>query len=451
MTKSVLFFICVLSFSASAQTVNETVVYSLYLIGDAGEPDILNSTVGEVLREQTKNSVANSTVLFLGDNVYPKGLPDPSHKNRKEAERILQTQVEWIRATGAKGIFLPGNHDWFRGRRQGWQQITNQQQWIDSLSEKQITLLPRDGCPGPVEVPIGNNALLVILDTQWFLHPGNKPKEESSCDATTPAEALLLLNDIFVRNASKRIILAAHHPLITYGEHGGVFTMKDHLFPLTSVKPKLYIPLPVVGSLYPLYRKWFGDIQDTSHPTYKEMIGGISSLLEQYPGTIYAAGHEHALQAIKKDSVYYVVSGAAVKTTFVKEKKYTRFAASKTGFVKADIFENGQVKFTYFQIDAEFPKGRIVFSDSLPALKRLQIDPFQEGQIDFSNKMVKVKASDQYSASRSKERFLGENYRAAWQQDIEVPVFDLKNQNGGMKVLQKGGGMQTLSLRLEDS
>ena len=153
------------------------------------------------------------------------------------SEKILETQVNWIRGTGADEIFVPGNHDWLRGKRNGWQQITNQQQWIDSLNDKHITLLPKDGCPGPVEVPLGKNALLVILDTQWFLHPGNKPGDESSCDAKTPAEALLLLNDIFVRNPTKRIILAAHHPLITYGEHGGVFTLKDHLFPFTSLIP----------------------------------------------------------------------------------------------------------------------------------------------------------------------------------------------------------------------
>ncbi len=90
--------------------------------------------------------------------------------------------------------------------------------------------------------------MLVILDTQWFLHPGNKPGEESSCDAKTPAEALLLLNDIFIRNPSKRIILAAHHPLITYGEHGGVFTLKDHLFPFTAL---------ISEAVCPTSRNWF--------------------------------------------------------------------------------------------------------------------------------------------------------------------------------------------------
>ena len=89
-----------------------------------------------------------------------------------------------------------------------------------------------------------------------------------------------------------------------YGEHGGIFTAKDHLFPLTDANEKLYIPLPVIGSIYPLFRKYLGDIQDTAHPLYKELVRGIGSILTEYPGSIYVAGHEHALQAIVKDSTY---------------------------------------------------------------------------------------------------------------------------------------------------
>jgi hypothetical protein len=46
---------------------------------------------------------------------------------------------------------------------------------------------------------------------------------------------------------------------------------------------------------------------------------------------------------------------------------------------------------------------------------------------------------------------LGKNYRDEWHQQIKVPVFDLGQEHGGLKIVQKGGGMQTLSLRLADS
>lgn len=51
-------------------------VHSFYLIGDAG-----NSTLKEdspsikFLRNQMKDAPKNSTLLFLGDNVYEKSIP----------------------------------------------------------------------------------------------------------------------------------------------------------------------------------------------------------------------------------------------------------------------------------------------------------------------------------------------------------------------------------------
>ena len=452
MAKSLLFLIFLLfGYVVYAQPQTDSVTYTLFFVGDAGEPFIIDDPLGGVLRERVKNSGSNTMVVFLGDNIYPKGMPGPHEKGRAMAEKIIQAQVDWIKDLDAEGIFIPGNHDWLRGRKKGWDQMTNQQRWFDSLNNKKITLWPKDGCPGPIEIPLNDQTTLVILDTQWFLHPWNKPGEESDCDAKTPEEVLVLLEDIFTRNPTKRIVVAAHHPLITYGEHGGTSILKDHIFPLTSVRPKLYIPLPIVGSFYPLYRKWLGDIQDTVHPLYQEMIRGLGRALAEHPGSIYVSGHEHSLQSIVKDSTYFIVSGAGAKTTNVKKKKYSRFAASVTGFVKAEIFKSGRVKLKYLQVDADFPEGKTIYLDSLSPLQNLPVTSSQMDSLDFRGKTVRVKASDQYRAGIGKQKIFGENYRSAWAQEIDVPVFDLGSEQGGLKILQKGGGMQTLSLRMEDS
>ncbi|MBL0744373.1 BamA/TamA family outer membrane protein [Chryseolinea lacunae] len=426
------------------------VAYTLYLVGDAGEPAIVDQPLGKALRREVSASGANATVVYLGDNIYPKGMPPVGSKQRAISETILKTQAGWIQGLDAKGIFLPGNHDWQRARRRGQEYILNQQQFLDSLHDNNITLLPRDACPGPVEIPLTEKAVLVILDTQWLLHPWDKPGEESDCDAKTPAEVWLLLSDIFARNAGKRVIVAAHHPLITHGEHGGVFQLKDHLFPLTAANHNLYIPMPVIGSIYPLYRKWFGDVQDAAHPLYKEMSGLIQNLMLQYPGSVYAAGHEHALQYLVRDSLHLIVSGAGSKTSFVKQKQYSKYAGAVQGYVKLTLYTDGSALTEYKQVDETYPEGKSVYSDKLPALHRMKPLP-EQGAVSFKDKVVRVKASEQYAASKTHERLLGANYRSAWGQEIDVPVFDIATEQGGLKIVQKGGGMQTLSLRLEDS
>jgi hypothetical protein len=65
-------------------------------------------------------------------------------------------------------------------------------------------------------------------------------------------------------------------------------------------------------------------------------------------------------------------------------------------------------------------------------------------------KTVTVRAAEIYAAKDLKKFFLGKHYREAWITPIEVPVIDLSTEKGGLTVVQKGGGMQTLSLRLED-
>ncbi|WP_158826792.1 BamA/TamA family outer membrane protein [Mucilaginibacter lacusdianchii] len=45
--------------------------------------------------------------------------------------------------------------------------------------------------------------------------------------------------------------------------------------------------------------------------------------------------------------------------------------------------------------------------------------------------------------------FLGESYRKLWATPVNIRVFHLNQEKGGLKILQRGGGMQSKSLRLE--
>jgi hypothetical protein len=437
-------------FNSFGQDPDTGVVHTLFLLGDGGEPYVKETPMGKVLAEKVRGAGANTTVLFLGDNIYDRGLPDVDAPDYHEAESALRTQVGFIQGLNAKGIFIPGNHDWQHWGKNGLAYIKNQQAWLDSLKDHNITLLPRDGCPGPVQIPIGNNALLVILDTQWFLHQWEKTTDPDICNAVTTAEVMTLVEDIFRSNPGKRIILAGHHPLITYGEHGGVFTWKAHLFPLEEMTKYLYVPLPIIGSIYPLYRKWFGHLQDTPHPVYREFIEGLQSILRAYPGAVYVAGHEHALQYIVKDSTHYIVSGSAAKTEYVRKKRHAVFAKDITGFVRVSVMEDGSLWLHFFQVDEDHPDGREVFSRKIsPLPPNPQVT--QDTAADFRNRTVRVSASEQYEAGKVRQRLLGKNYRSAWSQEIEVPVFDVGSEKGGLTVLEKGGGQQTLSLRLADS
>jgi predicted phosphodiesterase len=436
---SILLATILLSLSVTAQT-----DFHLYFIGDGGKLDGIQPSYKKFLQQQLSNDKSPSAIIFLGDNIYPKGLPENGNQQRKKAENVLQAHLDLVEGFKGEIIFVPGNHDWKRGTREGLQFVLNQQAWVDSLHNKKVKLLPGNGCPGPIEIPLHDKLVLIVIDSQWWLHPWDKPTgETSACDCKTPAEFTVQLDDMLRRNQHKRVVVAAHHPVITYGEHGGIFSAKDHIFPFTDLNKNLYIPLPIVGSLYPMYRKIFGNIQDQAHPQYRQFSEGVISLLEQYPGVVYASGHDHSLQYSLKDSIHYVVSGAGSKVSHAKKKGYAQYAESQLGYARVSINKTGGDKLEYITND------QISFEKNIGTIKLAKKD--SAAQVLFEKGTTEAQASTKYHASKSREKWLGENYREEWETKIDVPVFDIGKERGGLEILQRGGGNQTLSLRLEDS
>jgi len=390
-------------FFISSQLNAQRISHRLYLIGDAGDLSIENNGL-KALLEQTVDIAVSSTVLFLGDNIYPKGMPSPGAKARKQAGQIMQAQISMIENVDATVYFIPGNHDWQKGGKAGSNRILYQKQWVDSLKNPLVHFQPERACPGPVEILLSDQVVLIIIDSQWFLHPWEKPEgDDSACEAKTPEDVFIKLEDMLERNRGKRIVVAAHHPIFTYGEHGGMFTLSDHLFPLRPANKNLYIPLPILGSIYPLYRKFFGNIQDTAHPLSKRYRKLMSKLLEQYPGSVYVNGHEHALQYSVKDSVHYITSGSGAKTSVVKEKGYARYASSTNGFASIDIYEDGTSSIKYYEIGST----STAYEVHLPSLPSFS-GQHKNALPDFS-KPILAHASNRYEKGRGK--MLGINYR----------------------------------------
>lgn len=247
-----------------AQT--DTITRRIVLIGDAGQLTKGRHPVVDAVKKRIPLD-NKTTVVFLGDNLYRAGLPDAQYKTYAQARAVLDSQISIADSTPAKVFMIPGNHDWDNGRRDGYNAIIRQQLYVDFLGKKNVKYQPEDGCPGPKAEELGNDVLLVIFDSQWWLHQYEKPEIESDCKCKTKDELVEQIGDIISRNSKKLVILACHHPFKSNGPHGGYFTLKQHLFPLTDLRENLYIPLPIIGSAYPIARGVFGTPQDLSYPS----------------------------------------------------------------------------------------------------------------------------------------------------------------------------------------
>ena len=75
------------------------------------------------------------------------------------------------------------------------------------------------------------------------------------------------------------------------------------------------------------------------------------------------------------------------------------------------------------------------------------VDQIQE--LDFTGQFITLKASSKYNKKRSSYWLTGRNYRDVWNTELKVRIFDIGKEKGGLKIVQRGGGFQTNSLRLE--
>ena len=329
----------------------------LFLIGDAGVPLVKDPVLASLTREVVAEP-RRAVVVFLGDNVYPRGLPAEDSPARKEAERRLDAQLAVVKAArGARGIFIPGNHDWDNMGARGLQAILRQGEYIRQKGGEQVALLPANGCPGPVVEDIETKLRLVLLDTQWWLQPGEKPKgPQSPCPQRSEAEVLDALARALREANGRRVVVAGHHPLASGGSHGGYFSWRDHIFPLRARKSWLWIPLPGIGSAYPLSRQRGWSDQDLSGTLNRKMREALSAAFEKEPPIAYVAGHEHSLQVIEgKKPKYLLVSGTGAyghvtKTAWTQQ---TLFARAASGYMRMDVEKSGRVRLAVVSVGGQ--------------------------------------------------------------------------------------------------
>jgi hypothetical protein len=338
---------------------------SLYLIGDAGKPDSTGEPVLEALRRDLASRSSQRVVVFLGDNAYPRGLPAPGQPGRRAAERSLTSQVEAITGTGSRGFFVPGNHDWAKHGADGWDAIKRQKAFVDSVAGGAASLEPGGGCPGPVVKDIGSRLRLVLLDTQWWLHPGPRPRDpDSGCAADSEDEIVLALRAAVSGAPGRMVVVAQHHPMVSGGVHGGHFGWEEHLFPLRAIKSWLWVPLPLLGSLYPTARQEGISSQDTGSRAYQRMIAAFRRGFSPAPPALDAAGHEHNLQVIRGGAAkLQLVSGGGIYGHSGRAARIdgTLFAQDASGFARLDIPRQGRARLAVLVVDG-VGTSREVFS-----------------------------------------------------------------------------------------
>lgn len=417
-----------------------TIDHSFFLIGDAGNADQPKpQSVLAILKNKVDQANTNSTLLFLGDNIYPKGLP--SDKDNPEYPLAATKLVNQLKITdNYKGntIFIPGNHDWYSGIKG----LEAQSKLVTNYLKDKKAFLPRKNC-AIEDQKITDNITLITIDSQWFLENWDKsPTINEDCDIKTREAFFEELESVLNKNQDKIKIIAMHHPLMSNGSHGGQFSVEKQLFPLENK-----FPLPIIGSFINLLRKTSGiSPQDIQNKQYTLLTKRIKALIQGQDNVIVVSGHDHNLQYLEKDNIIQIISGAGSKSEAAKAVNDYDFSYGGNGFSKLDVLKNGTINIAFFGIENQSEK--LLWQHTISK-------PNATAKIEVLATFPKVTKTAIYTKEMTNNSmfhnwFLGKHYSQYYSLPIEVKTVLLDTLFGGLKPNQAGGGHQSKSLRLKD-
>ena len=413
---------------------------TFYLVGDAGlsPPNGMSQGLIAFNKYIKDKDTKESYTLFLGDNIYPAGLPIKERKYRGEAENMLNAQINAVKDFKGQTIFIPGNHEWYSGGVTG---VRLEEQYIEEFLGED-SFFPENGCPLE-SVDVSDTVQLIIIDTQWYLENWDAhPTINDGCEIKTRERLMLELEGEIKKAQGKTVVFAMHHPMYTNGVHGGQFALKKHLYP-TQKK----IPVPILSSLLTQVRTQGGiSIQDRYNELYNDLMNRLETIATESGNIVFVSGHEHTMQYIDTGTIKQIVSGSGSKDSFANLFNHGVFSYGLQGFAVLTVFKDGSSWVQIFGSENNEPS--ILFQKEIyPPTKDFDTSVLKDS---FPQEVeVSIYANEETDKSSVYELLLGDRYRTVYSKKVKVPVATLDTLYGGLEVVRPGGGHQTRSLRLK--
>ncbi len=408
---------------------NKKIAHSFYLIGDGGNSPLgSQSEAIQYFKKELGKASKQSTVLFLGDNIYPKGMPKKSDESRAFAEHQLKVQTNAVKGFKGKAVFIPGNHDWYSDGLKG---LKRQEDFVENILGKH-TFLPENGCPIE-KVDVSDDIVMIVIDSEWYLTNWDKhPTINDDCEIKTRFKFFEELESLIKKARGKTTVIAMHHPMFTNGPHGGQYSFGSHLK-----------PIPVLGTLKNILRKTSGvspaDLQNQKYNTFKKRV---VTLAQENDKVVFVSGHEHSLQYIVQDNLPQIISGAGSKSTATRNVN-GQFSSSDSGFSRLDVFTDGSSIVRFYSAK----NNAVIFQTNVFSEDKKENTTIHK--TSFPNQKVAAVYSDEEVTKSGFHNYVwGERYRAYYGTKVNVPTVSLDTLFGGLTPYRKGGGHQSKSLQL---
>ena len=414
------------------------IAHRIFLTGNTGDAE--TDAVLRALAADARQSGEDATVVILGD-VTAGGLPPADDPDRAAAQAPVDALIAALAGLEGQVVVVPGDRDW----EEGEDGVKRLEDLLDDAFDADV-LTPGDQSGGPREDKLAEGLRLVALDTAWWLLDADeRPEGEAEDqDIRDPSDVARVLEQIIVDRDDDRIVVVAHHPLISRGAYAGY-----RADPLTGLVSR------TIGT----------GAQDLSSPRYRQLRAGLGPIAATHDRLVWAAGHDRILQTYENvintlRQQTHLVSGTGGGEVSVAGASGARAVASAPGYQRLVYFKNGRLWQETVQVDPETGATEVTFRYEIATENAELVDTMVPDEVAASELPENLGGTvtlaadqdfvtDRFSNGAFTRAVFGENYRDVWKTEVEFPVLDLGTEAGGLVPVKRGGGLQTTSLRLQ--
>ncbi len=423
---------------------NGEVEHTFYLIGDAGKSPMgdMNPAL-KIFKSRLEGANKNSTAIFLGDNIYPAGFPDKQDNpsGNELARNHLDAQLNTVKDFKGNTLFIPGNHDWYSNGLKG---LEREEKYIQKALDSKDVFFPDNGCPIE-KIEISESIVVIAIDTEWYLTNWDKhPTMNDDCEIKDRGRFFEEVEGLIKKNVDKTTIIAMHHPVFTYGSHGGQFSFKEHIFPVGG-----NVPIPILGTVGNILRKTSGaSITDVQNKMYNQLRNRLVTLAQYSNKVIFTSGHEHTLQYIVEENIPQIVSGSGANKGFTRLLNGSKFSTGQMGYAALKVYKDGSSSVDFYGINEDGSEELVYSSEVLGPDKKKKQRTYTD---EFPATMkASIYTDEEVDKSGFHKWLWGDRYRKYYATKVSAPTVRLDTLFGGLEVVRKGGGNQSNSIRLED-
>jgi len=279
-------------------------------------------------------SQRQSVVWILNGDIFPSGISEADISRWQDAAVVLLNSYPNLHL-----IIAQGDRDWDDSGKKGLKKIQALEKILGSTRHERLHVYLEHGCPGPWTFSVSPALDIVMINSQWWNHPHDKPLPGSGdCDIADTDIFIEELEGILDEAMDKNVMIVSHFPLESLGNYGGRFPASTYLIP------------PVVGSALAGFHQNVGNSKDIANSNFSPFRYKLESVLRNYSSLIYASGHDHNQSVMMWEQNYFINSGALETGMYVARDKHAILTSSESGFIEVSYLSNGRVDYQFFTV-----------------------------------------------------------------------------------------------------